>query len=116
MDDIIRRQIIKSIIRANTGAPENLIEFVDKLPEEFCDCSEPSDYNGYRYMGSGSQLVVLNKFMAVSESTAYFKDKAFGRYFYTDKIYVLNSSNIEDISLYVSNKYNKRDVYKKYGK
>lgn len=108
----INKQIIKSVIRSNTGAPENIISFVKTLPNEFCDCETPEGYSGYRCMSFGDQVCILNQYMAVSESTAYYRDRAMGRYFYTTGIYVLEGTKVSDIADYVSNKYNKTSIYK----
>lgn len=58
----IDKQIIKSIIRANTGAPENMIEFVEQLPEEHFT-TPPDDYIGYRMMNTGTQLCHIGNYI-----------------------------------------------------
>lgn len=108
----IDKQIIKSIIRANTGAPENMIEFVEQLPEEHFT-TPPDDYIGYRMMNTGTQLCHIGKYVATLEDTCYHRDRARGRYFYTLRIYITESATVADISKFLrvhKTFYRKREI------
>lgn len=110
----IEKQIARAIFRANFGCKESLIEFVKDMPKEYEHIIEPQTlYPTNQFGGHGNRLTLVTEHIAVEESTAWYRDRAWGTYFYTSGILVQEDATLEEVSRAVKKNiyHQKEEVY-----